>query len=305
MQPAGPGVWAASLTLPRDAYLEYALLLDGQRVPDPLNPRAIDNGFGNTNSQFWMPDWADTPLAEPRPGVPAGQVSEHAVPTRGFVTGAERTVALYHPAAPGPCPLLVVLDGQDYLRKARLNVIVDNLIAQGRVPPIALALVSNGGMARLVEYACSDANLAFLLDCVLPLARAELPLTEPGAGPSGWGILGASMGGLMSLYAALRAPEVFANVLCESGAFGADHPEHRLYHRSVIEDLIDLVPPPPLKLWMDCGLHEWFLKPNRRMVARLRARGYDVTYHEQTSGHNYPSWRNVLWRGLIHLYGVQ
>jgi enterochelin esterase family protein len=51
------------------------------------------------------------------------------------------------------------------------------------------------------------------------------------------------------------------------------------------------------------GLHEWFLAPNRRMETLLRARGYDVRYSEQTSGHNYPSWRNVLWRGLEYLYG--
>jgi enterochelin esterase-like enzyme len=92
-------------------------------------------------------------------------------------------------------------------------------------------------------------------------------------------------------------------VLCESGAFGADHPDHRLYHRSVIEDLIDHLAPPPLTLWLDCGLHEWFLAPNRQMAARLLARGYAVSYWEQRSGHNYPSWRNVLWRGLMHLYG--
>ncbi len=301
MQPAGPSVWAASLTFPRDAYLEYGFVLDEGQSLDPLNPRSADNGLAGTNNFFWMPDWADTPLAQPQPGAPVGQVSEHAVSTHGYITGAERTVYLYRPPAPGPCPLVVVLDGQNYLTKARLPVIVDNLIAQGRIRPIALALVANGGAARLLEYACSDANLAFLLDCVLPLARAHLPLSEPDAG--GWGIMGASMGGLMSLYAALRAPEVFTNVLCESGAFGADHPDHRLYHRSVIEDLIDLLPPPPLRLWLDCGLHEWFLAPNRRMAARLRARGYAVAYHEQSSGHNYPSWRNVLWRGLLNLYG--
>jgi enterochelin esterase family protein len=304
LQPAGPGAWAATVRLPPDAYLEYAFVRDGERFPDPLNPRQVDDGLGHGNSWFWMPEGQDTPLVEPQAGVPAGQVTAHEAPTRGHVIGEARTVYLYQPPVAEPSPLIVVLDGQDYLHKARLNTLVDNLIAAGRIQPVALALVANGGAARLVEYACSDATLAFLTDVVVPLAQAHLRLTDTTGTPGAYGMLGASMGGLMSLYAGLRAPEVFGHVLAESGAFGAHVPVYRLYYRSVIEDLIDLGPVQPLKLWLDCGLHEWFLEPNRRMAARLRARGYDLAYHEQPSGHNYVSWRNVVWRGLEYLYGA-
>jgi enterochelin esterase-like enzyme len=53
---------------------------------------------------------------------------------------------------------------------------------------------------------------------------------------------------------------------------------------------------------MDAGIHEWFLRPNREMHRLLQERGYLVAYREHSSGHNYPSWRNVLWRGLEHLF---
>jgi enterochelin esterase family protein len=219
---------------------------------------------------------------------------------QGYVVGASRTVYLYQPPGAEPCPLLVVFDGRGYLRRTHLPTIVENLAAQGRIRPPALALIQPGGKGRTVEYACSDTTVAFIIRCVLPVARAHLNLVDVAAVPGGYGIMGASMGGLMALYTALRAPEIFGSVLCESGAFGAD----QLYYRSVIYDLIRCGPAPPLKIWMDVGLHEWFLAPNRQMYALLREQGYDVRYTEQTSGHNYPSWRNILWRGLEYLYGA-
>ena len=227
LEPAGPDRWARTLHLPRDAYIEYAYLRDGVRFPDPLNPHTVSDGLGHMNSTFWMPDAQDTSLARQR-GVPRGTVTRHTVPGQGYVVGANRTVHLYQPPVPDPCPLLVVFDGRGYLRQARLTTIVDNLIAQGRIRPLALALVSPGGQGRTVEYACSDTTVAFIVRCVLPLAQARLHLLDVAHTPGAYGMMGASMGGLMALYTALRAPEIFGNVLCKSGAFGADH----LYYRS-------------------------------------------------------------------------
>jgi enterochelin esterase-like enzyme len=300
MDPIAPDVWTATVTLARDAYIEYAFVQGEERFPDPLNPRQVDNGFGHTNSALWMPDAVDTPLALVQPDVATGRLTTHQVPGRGYVMDDHRTVHLYQPLVREPTPLLVVLDGTGYLRQACIATIVDNLLAQDRIRPVSLALVDPGPRGRSVEYACSDATVAFIIRCVLPLAQAELNLVDTGQSPGGFGMMGASMGGLMSLYTALRAPEIFGRVLCESGAFGADH----LYYRSVIYDLIRLGPAPPVKVWMDCGEMEWYLAPNREMNQLLRERGYDVTYVEHTSGHNYPSWRNSLWRGLEYLYGV-
>jgi enterochelin esterase family protein len=254
--------------------------------------------MGNVNSYLCMPEFVDTPLAVERPGTPRGAITRHEIPGNGHIAGAGRAVHLYQPPAAHPVPLLVVLDGSEYREKASLATIVDNLIHESRIVPLAMALADNGGQARVVEYACNDATVAFILQDVLDLARQRLNLLDVGQSPGAFGIMGASMGGLMSLYTALRAPEVFGHVLCESGAFGAD----RLYHRSVLYDLIRATDPPPLSIWMDVGLHEWFLHPNREIHRLLRDRGYRVAYREQTSGHNYPSWRNVLWRGLEHLF---
>src|SRR5690348_1432217 len=61
LQKIAPNVWSQTITLPRDAYIEYAFLKDEKRFPDPFNRRHISDGMGHSNSYFWMPDAVDTP----------------------------------------------------------------------------------------------------------------------------------------------------------------------------------------------------------------------------------------------------
>ncbi|MCS7011155.1 MAG: alpha/beta hydrolase-fold protein [Anaerolineales bacterium] len=292
MTRAAPDVWQVSLKLPRDAYLEYAFLdpQTGQRVQDPLNPNKVWNGVSDWNHYFYMPEARPTDLVRPARRLPRGRVTRFQIETGGYACGRKRTVYLYQPPVKKPVPLLLVYDGVDYLRRASLNVILDNLIAARRVRPFAMALVDHGGPARRLEYSCSDATLAFIFEHIIPLAQENLPLTAPGVEP--YAVLGASMGGLMALYTALRLPKVFGKALLQSGAFFV--PELH----SVVEDLIAYLPPPELEIWMDVGKFEWLLEGNRRMYNLLKERRYRVTYREYSGGHNFTSWRNDLPHGL-------
>jgi enterochelin esterase family protein len=245
-----------------------------------------------------MPEAAPTPLTRRRRSDPRGVVTPHDIPTQEWAIGDLRTVHFYQPPTEEPSPLIVVLDGQDYLRRARLPQMLDNLIARQRIRPVALALVENRSDARGVEYACNEGTIAFLVACVLPLARKQLNLLNVRKSPGAYGILGASMGGLMALYTALRAPQIFGHVLSQSGAFGFGR------YDSVVFDLVRHSPPKPLKIWMDVGRFEDLVKPNRRMAKLLTRKGYEVTYREYNGGHNYPAWRDDVWRGLETLFGA-
>jgi enterochelin esterase family protein len=296
-----PSVWAYALPLPRDAYIEYAYTYQGQHVRDPYNRHVTPNGTGAFNQFFLMPDATMTPLVRRKRGVAAGTVTRHIVVGDHLVVGNRRIVYLYQPPVDAPCPLLVVFDGYEYLRRAHLPQIVDNLIAQRRIRPIALALVTHAGQARFVEYSCNDSVIGFLLRRVLPLARAQLNLLDPDATPGAYGLLGASMGGLMALYTALRVPEVFGHVLSQSGAFAFN----LMGHDSLIADLIRCYETRPLKIWMDAGRFEYLLSSNQRMHALLRERGYDVTYREYSGAHNYTVWRNDVGHGLEALFATK
>ncbi len=296
-----PEVWIHGLRLPRDAYIEYIYMQDGQRVRDPLNRHTVTNGLGAFNHFFRMPDSMPTPLVKVKPGVPRGNVTSFSVPGDHVIVGAERTVHLYQPPTSEPVPLLVVFDGQDYLHRAHLNAIVDNLIAEGAVRPLALALVHHGGQARLVEYMCNDSTISFLLRAVLPLARQHLNLLDIHEFPGAYGVLGASLGGLMALYTALRAPEVFGHVLSQSGSFRNPQADHA----AVLFDLIQCCEVKPLHIWMDVGRYEWLANANREMRDLLQGKGYDVTYREYPGEHNYTSWCDDIWWGLEALFSSE
>lgn len=296
MQLAGTELWSYSMPLATDAYFEYAFIdpKTGERVSDPLNPNRIWNGINAYNHIFYMPRSGPTPLVQAVKGVARGTVTRHQIPTKEYVVGANRTVYLYQPPVRAPVPLVVVYDGPDYLKRARLNVIVDNLIAAKRVRPFAMAMVQNGGPARSLEYSCSESTLGFVFECVISLAQEQLSLTPPSVEP--YGVLGASLGGLMAMYTGIRLPQVFRKVISQSGAFILKE------HKFVVVDLVRYAPPPEIDIWMDAGRYEWLLDGNQQMYALLKKKNYKVKYHEFSGGHNYTAWRDDIWRGLEALF---
>ena len=299
-----PGVWIYTLTLPENAYIEYAYLTDiaaDQRILDPFNPRKITNGMGRFNQYFHMPDWSPSPLVRRQTGIPGGRITSARLPTQGMIYGRVRAVHLYQPPVPGPYPLVLVWDGQDFLRRACLPTILDNLIHQQQIQPLALAMVESRGSVRMLEYACNDFSLDFVMEAVLPFAQQNLDLVAIDHQPGVYGVLGASMGGLMALYSGLRLPGVFGKVLSLSGAFSFPA------YDTIVFDLARFADPNTLRIWMDIGLFDMqhLLECNRRLSAILQERGFDIWYSEYPAGHNYTAWRVVIGAGFTHLFGRQ
>ncbi len=114
--------------------------------------------------------------------------------------------------------------------------------------------------------------------------------------PGAYGILGASFGGLMSIYTGLRIPEIFGNVLSQSAVFEFEGRDFAAV------DLIKHRHAPSINIWMDAGRLEWLLEDNRRMQPLLQEKGYQVIYREFNGGHNFTAWRNDIWRGLEALF---
>ncbi|NIW48054.1 MAG: esterase family protein, partial [Gammaproteobacteria bacterium] len=53
-----------------------------------------------------------------------------------------------------------------------------------------------------------------------PLAKEKLNLVDPEKEP--YGIMGASLGGLMALFTGLRITQIFGQILSQAGSFGFD-----------------------------------------------------------------------------------
>jgi enterochelin esterase-like enzyme len=300
MVKSGQGVWTYQRTFLPDAYIEYGFLKEEESILDPFNPRQTSNGIGGYNNYFFMPEYKPTNLSRKKRNIPHGTITTHAIPTEYFISGKKRLIHLYQPPVTEPVPLVLVWDGQDYLYRIHLNNIVDNLISQGRIRPLALAFVDNGGQElRTVEYACNDATLVFLMTEVMPIAKNNLNLIDINAFPGAFGVLGASMGGLMALYTGVRIPQVFGNVLSQSGAFSWGSID------MVVFDLLQQGEVRPLKIWMEVGIYDLagLFDSNQRMQIMLNQRGYPIIFREYHAGHNYPAWKDEIWRGLEACYG--
>jgi enterochelin esterase family protein len=218
------------------------------------------------------------------------------VETRWLRDDYEREIFFYRPPVNGPVPLLIVYDGQDYLQRGKLATMVDNLMADGRIQPLALAFLPNAGRWRSVEYACSDATILWLDQIILPLAREKLNLIDIDKQPGAFGVLGASLGGTMSLYTGLRMPDVFGRVISQSGAFMIES------RNFAIVDLVRHGQAQGIEIWMDVGGLDTLLEDNRHMYRLLQEKEYNVAYREFSGGHNYTAWRDDLWRGLEAMF---
>jgi enterochelin esterase family protein len=291
-------IWYTALPLPRDAYFEYALYDPATQTNflDPLNKKSVNNGAGGRNNFFYMPETMPSPFAVRRADVTPGSLASQRVETGLLRDDYERTIYLYRPPVKEPLPLLIVYDGQDYLQRGKLAVMLDNLIAEKRIQPIAAAFLPNGGRWRSVEYACSDATLNWVEQFILPLAREKLKLLDIGKNPGAYGVLGASAGGLMALYTGLRMPDIFGKVLSQSGVSALDGRDFATV------DLVRHKQARDIQIWMDVGKLEFLLEDNRRMSALLTENGYRLTYREYSGAHNYTSWRNDVWHGLEAMF---
>lgn len=307
LERAEDGVWTHTLTLSRSAYVEYAWVHTLRtetavevRAADPYNARTVWNGIEADNHWFGMPDYRPTPLTTRRRGVARGTVKRMMVTHELLVPSRPRSIWLYQPPVPDPVPLLVVWDGKDYLTRAKLPAIVDNLIAQGSIRPIAMALIDNAGPYRFHEYLMNEATIALLTEILIPQFRERLNLIDYEAEPRSWGVLGASMGGLMALFTGLRLPHIFGRVISQSGAF-----EFRFGgRRPFLDEIVRKGKRRKLTIWQDVGTLEWLYAANQRMNRLLTERDYRVTYRAYEGGHNYTSWRNQLPDALTTVFGV-
>jgi enterochelin esterase family protein len=294
----GTTIWSCSLTLPRHAYLEYAFYDPGsqEKFLDPLNEHSVSNGMGSRNNFFYMPEATPSLLWVRRPNIRSGTLTRHRVSTDFLQDDGERAIYLYKPPVKGAVPLLIVYDGYDYLKRGKLATIVDNLIADQRIQPIAMAFLQNGRSRRNVEYFCSDATITWLDREILPLVKKHLKLLNIEDYPGAYGVLGSSAGGLMSMYTGFRMPEIFGKVLCQSGVFSMEERDF------AVVDFVRYSLARDLKIWMDIGTLDELLEDNRRMVALLDKRQYNVVYREFSAGHNFTAWRDDVWRGLEEMF---
>jgi enterochelin esterase-like enzyme len=110
-------------------------------------------------------------------------------------------------------------------------------------------------------------------------------------------VMGASLGGLISIYTALSQPLLFSKVAGQSSALHLD--EDKLTSLLDADDL-------ELRVYFDVGTYEpHFIPAHQRFTARLKQKHWPCLYQELPGGHNWTSWRAHLKDLLVFLWGSE
>ena len=257
----------------------------------------------------------------PDPGDPAKLIvtTSHAAPYT-------RKVTVYIPKqyVPGSrAPFIVGADGPDAL----LFTVLDNLIAEKRLPPMIAISVSNGGgdaqgSERGLEYdTMSGRYTDFIETEVLPQVESKFHvlLTKD---PEGRATMGGSSGAACALIMAWYHPELYRRVLAYSGTWvnqqWPSNPETPHGAFEFHDHLISDSPAKPIRIWMEVGdrdllnpnimndhMHDW-VTANEALAKVLAAKGYHYQFvFARNAGHvdhatkeqTLPEALEYLWQG--------
>jgi enterochelin esterase-like enzyme len=180
-----------------------------------------------------------------------------------------------------------------------LRTILDNLIAQKRIPPVIVIHIANGGgdaqgHERGKEYDNMNGDYAEYIEAeVLPRVEknCKVKLTKD---PDGRAAMGNSSGGSAALIMAWFRNDLYHRVLTTSGTFVNQawpfDPKFPDGAWGFHETLIPNEPKKPIRIFISVGdkdllnpnvmrdgMHDW-VEANHRMAKVLKEKGYEYQY---------------------------
>jgi enterochelin esterase-like enzyme len=301
MQKSREDVWSITTEPLTPDFYGYAFVADGVHLIDPSNSLMKPNLL-NTTSQVHVPGAS---LSWEVSDVPHGEVHHHFYISK--VVGDQRDFYVYTP--PGydargkqTYPVLYLLhgfsdDASGWTAVGRANVILDNLIAQGKAKPMLVVMplgygapeILRGGFGAFRNTELRDRNFAkfseALLGEVLPRVESAYLVKKERTSRA---IAGLSMGGSESLLTGLNNLDKFAWVGAFSSGgipeeFDKDFPK------------LDARASEQLKvLWIACGVDDRLIELNRKVRAWLEAKGIKKVDIESPGAHTWMVWRRNL-----------
>jgi enterochelin esterase family protein len=302
MQKDEQGVWSVTTEPLAPDYYGYSIIADGVGMFDPSN-HAIKPNFLYRASELHVPGSAT--LSWEIGAVPHGEIHHHFY-TSG-VAGDDRGYYVYTP--PGydargkqTYPVLYLLhgfsdDASAWTAVGRANVILDNLIAQGKAKPMIVVmplgygapevLLPNSGVWR--DRAITERNFnkfrEALLTEVLPRVEAEYPVIKD---RNSRAIAGLSMGGSESLLTGLNTLDMFGWIgAFSSGGITYEFDIEFPVANSKSTEQLHL-------LWIACGTDDRLIDINRKLRAWLASKNVKHVDIETPGAHTWMVWRRNL-----------
>jgi enterochelin esterase-like enzyme len=302
MQRDAQGVWSITTAPLAPDYYGYSFVADGVRLIDPENALMVPNLLA-TETAVHVPGSLSLPWE--LNDVPHGEVHHHFY--RSAVAGDDRDYYVYTPpgydsASKKTYPVLYLLhgysdDASGWTAVGHANVILDNLISQGRAKPMIVVMPLGYGTMELVRRGWTawshtelrDRNFRnfreALLTEVMPRVENEYRIAKD---RNARAIAGLSMGGSESLLTGLNNLDKFSWV----GAFSSG---------GIPDDFQKDFPSLDAKanqqlhlLWIACGTEDHLITVNRALREWLKTKGVKATEIETPGMHTWMVWRRNL-----------
>lgn len=233
------------------------------------------------------------------------------VDTRTFTSrkGEQRKIWVYTPpgfaATRKPAyDLLIAFDGDMQTEDIQLPAVLDHLQNTKAAASLIAVMIDNSAN-RIGELANNKRFADLVASEIVPWIRQHWNVTQD---PQRTIVTGASAGGLAAANVAFHRPDLFGNVIAQSGAFWRGNEgstsEWEWLTRQVAQSAKK-----PVRFYLEVGAMEMkpvlgtgpvFIEANRRFRDALNAKGYDVTYVEVPRANHSPEhWRAQIGPAIV------
>ena len=300
MQMDDHGVWSVATGPLEPDFYGYSFVADDVRLMDPSNSLVKPN-LSSPQSVVHVPGPVSLPWEVAN--VPHGAIHHHIYHSR--VVRDDRDFYVYTP--PGYdsggrelYPVLYLLHGYSddasaWTAVGRANVILDNLIAQGKAKPMIVVMPLGYGVPPIADpyhpsfSAPSHGNTEKFRDTlfeeIIPRVERTYRVRKDRDSRA---IAGLSMGGAESLFVGLNNLDRFAWIgAFSSGLEGEDFDTRFPALDSKANSQLRL-------LWIACGEDDDHLAGNQKLRDWLEAKGVRLTWVETPGAHTWMVWRRNL-----------
>jgi enterochelin esterase family protein len=301
MQRDDQGVWSVTTAPLAPDYYGYSFSVDGVHTMDALNSQLVPNLISPGNAVH-VPGPPSLPWE--LNDVPHGEIHHHFYRSQA---ADERDYYVYTPpdyekSGKQKYPVLYLLhgfsdDASGWTAVGRANVILDNLIAQGKAKPMIVVMPLGYGTMEMIRLGWGawdhtdvrDINFKnfteALLTEVMPQVESEYRIRKD---RNSRAIAGLSMGGSESLLTGLNYLDKFSWIGAFSSGgipedFGKDFPSLDAKANQQIH-----------LLWIACGTEDHLIGLNRNFRAWLKDKGVKATEIETPGMHTWMVWRRNL-----------
>jgi enterochelin esterase-like enzyme len=299
-QKGDDGVWSLTVGPLRPDLYVYHFDVDGMRIADPGNTIA---GFTAMPPFSQLVVHGDGPAYYDARDVPHGTITRHIY--KSDVTSGQRELYVYTP--PGyerskQYPVLYLVGGSgelahNWVYEGRVNFIMDNLLAEGKVVPMIIAMPNNQVVHRNHPR---HAELTFT-SFEAELRKHVIPLVEQHysvrAEPKGRALSGLSMGGRHTMFVGFRSLDLFGSFgVLSAGDTDAETSLASFLKDPAVNRKVDY-------LFVGQGIAEERGRFNQRVAGLRKALENHKIEHEYYAGghggHDWATWRHLLYERFL------